>query len=322
VGALRRRLRSISVAIGDVGHHVSALETELAELRRESAGHREILLALQDREPEQRERLEHLRHESAWHREILLALRDREPEQRERLEHLRRSTDYELAFTEPEPLVSVIIPTYDNYERLADRSIPSIQAQTWQHFEVLVVGDAAPDEARAVVESIGDERVTYWNRTYRGPYPENPRDRWHIAGVPPYNEGAAAARGRWIAHVGDDDALRPHHFEVLLDRAREDRLELCYGTANTYRPDGTVAPLVGRFPPECGQFCLGTTIYHAGLAPIFPAEMTDALFQMPWDWALCRRMMRAGVRMGMVDSIVADGYPSALWIGREGASSV
>jgi len=185
VGALRRRLRSISVAIGDVGHHVSALETELAELRRESAGHREILLAL----------------------------RDREPEQRERLEHLRRSTDYELAFTEPEPLVSVIIPTYDNYERLADRSIPSIQAQTWQHFEVLVVGDAAPDEARAVVESIGDERVTYWNRTYRGPYPENPRDRWHIAGVPPYNEGAAAARGRWIAHVGDDDALRPHHFE-------------------------------------------------------------------------------------------------------------
>ncbi len=294
MAALRRRLLSISVAIDDVRHRVIALEAELAELRQESG----------------------------WHREILLALRDREPEQRERLEQLRRSTDYELAFTEPEPLVSVIIPTYDNYERLADRSIPSIQAQTWQHFEILVVGDAAPEQARAVVESIGDERVTYWNRTYRGPYPDNPRDRWHIAGVPPYNEAAAVARGRWIAHLGDDDALRPHHFEVLLDRARKDRLELCYGISNTYRPDGTVAPLVGRFPPECGQFCFQATIYHAGLTPIFPAEMTDALFHMPWDWALCRRMMRAGVRMGMVDSIVADGYPSALWVGREGASSV
>ncbi|HLY49869.1 MAG TPA: glycosyltransferase [Solirubrobacteraceae bacterium] len=294
MAGLRRRLGSISGTVEDVRDRVNGLELELADLRRENARHREILLAL----------------------------RDREPEQRERLAQLRRSTDYELAFTESEPLVSVIIPTYDNYERLADRSIPSVQAQTWQHFEVLVVGDAAPDAARTVVESIGDERVRFWNRTYRGPYPEDPRDRWHIAGVPPYNEAAATARGRWIAHLGDDDALRPHHLEVLLDRARQDRLELCYGIANTYRPDGSVAPLVGRFPPEWGQFSFQATIYHAGLAPIFPAEMSDALFQMPWDWGLCRRMMRAGVRMGMVDSIVADGYPSALWIGREGASSV
>jgi hypothetical protein len=294
VAALRRRLRSMSLAVDDVRDHVSGLERELEELRRENARHRDILLAL----------------------------RDREPDQRDRLDQLRRSASYELAFTEATPLVSVIIPTYDNYERLADRSIPSVQAQTWQHFEVLVVGDAAPEAARAVVQSIGDERVRFWNRTYRGPYPENPRDRWHIAGVPPYNEAAAAARGRWIAHLGDDDALRPHHLESLLDRARGDRLELCYGLANTRTPDGTTAPLVGRFPPEWGQFCFQAAIYHAGLAPIFPAEMTDALFEMPWDWGLCRRMMRAGVRMGMVDSIVVDGYPSARWIGREGASSV
>jgi hypothetical protein len=70
------------------------------------------------------------------------------------------------------------------------------------------------------------------------------------------------------------------------------------------------------------QFCFQSTIYHAGLVPIFPAELTDALFDMPWDWALCRRMLRVGVRMGMVDSIASDGYPSALWSGREGASSV
>lgn len=292
--ALRDRLRSISQAIGGVRDQLRVVEAELAELRRENSRYREMLLALCDREPEQREQLG----------------------------QLRRSVDYELAFTEPEPLVSVIIPTYDNYERLADRSIPSVQAQTYPNFEILVVGDAAPDDARTIVESIGDSRITYWNRTYRGPYPADPLDRWHIAGVPPYNEAAGTARGRWIAHLGDDDAFRPHHLEVLLDRARRDRLELCYGIANTYRPDGTTAPLVGRFPPELGQFCFQATIYHAGLAPIFPAEMTDALFDMPWDWALCRRMMRAGVRMGMIESIVVDGYPSALWIRREGARSI
>jgi hypothetical protein len=284
----------MTLAVHDTRSSVRALEAQLSELKQESARTREILQALCDREPEQRQRLEELRH----------------------------SADYELPFTEPEPLVSVIIPTYDNYRLLAGRSIPSIQAQTYQLFEVVVVGDAAPAEAQEIVESIGDPRVTYRNRAYRGPYPDDPHARWHVAGVPPYNEAASAARGRWIAHLGDDDAFRPHHFETLLEAARRDRLELSYGLASTYRPDGTTAPLVGRFPPEWGEFCLQAAIYHAGLVAIFHPELTDALFEMPWDWALCRRMMRAGVRMGMVDSIVADGYPSALWVSREGASSV
>jgi Glycosyl transferase family 2 len=309
---LRERLRSIAFAIGETRQHVidtrSALSVQLEELDAAVA-------AVQNQVSE-------LSQAAARTREILLALRDREPEQRERLHELRSSADYELAFTEPEPLVTVVIPTYDQYRLLAERSIPSVQAQTYQKFEIIVVGDAAPDEARVVVESLGDPRVTYLNRSYRGPYPDDPFARWHIAGVPPYNEAARMARGRWIAHLADDDAFRTHHLEHLLEAARRDRLELSYGLSNTYRPDGTTAPLVGRFPPEWGQFCFQAAIYHAGLVPIFPAELTDHLFDMPWDWALCRRMLRAGVRMNMVNSIVADGYPSALWIQREGARSV
>lgn len=320
---MRERLRSIALAVADTRQHVvdtrSALTAQIDELRAAVAA---LQNQLSDLDQAVRSGAATDRDEAARVREILLALHDREPEQRERLAELRASADYELAFTEPEPLVTVVIPTYDNYRLLAERSIPSVQAQTYQRFEVIVVGDAAPDEARRVVESIDDPRVSYHNRTYRGPYSDDPRARWHVAGVPPYNEAARMARGRWIAHLGDDDAFRPHHLEELLKAARGDRLELSYGISNTYRPDGTTAPLVGRFPPAWGEFCMQATIYHAGLVPIFPGELSDALFDMPWDWALCRRMLRAGVRMGMIDSIVADGYPSALWCQREGASSV
>jgi Glycosyl transferase family 2 len=320
---LRERLRSIALSIADTRQRVletrSALSTQIDEVQA-------AIAVLQDSLSELDQTVRGLvgahRDEAARVREILLVVRDREAEQRSRLHELRASADYELAFTESAPLVTVIVPTYDNYRLLATRSIPSVQAQTYQHFEIIVVGDAAPDEARRVVDSIDDPRITFRNLTYRGPYSDDPRARWHVAGVPPYNEAAALARGRWIAHLGDDDALRPHHLESLLEAARADRLELTYGIANTYRPDGTTAPLVGRFPPSWGQFCMQATIYHAGLVPIFPAELSDALFDMPWDWALCRRMLRAGVRMGMIDSIVADGYPSALWSKREGASSV
>jgi putative methyltransferase (TIGR04325 family) len=253
-------------------------------------------------------------------REALLAIYDREPWRRSRLWELRAGPEYQPAFTEDEPLVSVVIPTYDNYRLLEERSIPSVLAQTYQNFEVVVVGDDAPPEARAVLESFGDSRISFHNRTYRGPYPEDPRERWLVAGVPPYNEAARRARGAWIAPLDDDDAFRPHHLQRLLEAAQENQWELAYGQVEIHRPDGGNERL-GRFPPEHGHASLQMAIYHAGLVPIFELELIDALFNIPSDWGLFRRMLRAGVRMGMLDAVVVDGYPSALWMRREGASA-
>src|SRR5204863_9260495 len=108
---------------------------------------------------------------------------------RERLRELRADPSYELPYAEPEPLVSVAIPTYDNHRLLRERSIPSVLAQTYQNFEIVVVGDAAPEEAREAAESFGDPRKRFSNLPYRGPYPQDPEERWKVAGVPPYNEG-------------------------------------------------------------------------------------------------------------------------------------
>jgi glycosyltransferase involved in cell wall biosynthesis len=237
---------------------------------------------------------------------------DAEPRQRERLHALRERLDYEAAFAEDEPLVSVVIPTYDNYPMLRDRALPSVLAQTYERLELIVVGDAAPEETRRVVEATSDPRVSFHNMPMRGPYPDEPALRWLVAGNPAYNEAVRRAKGRWIAPLDDDDAFSPDHVERLLRHARDQRAELAYGVMREHRPDGEIVRR-GRFPPRYAQFGLQASIYHAGLAEIFECELSDAVFRVPSDWSMCRRMMRAGVRIAMVDEEVVDLYPSRQW---------
>jgi cellulose synthase/poly-beta-1,6-N-acetylglucosamine synthase-like glycosyltransferase len=229
---------------------------------------------------------------------------DEEVANRRRLYALRASEDYEAAFTESEPLVSFLIPTYTSYETLRDVALPSILGQTYSNIEVIVVGDCAPPETEQAIASIGDPRVAYFNRPVRGPYPEDPSRRWYVVGTPPYNEALARARGRWIAGLGDDDAVRPNHTELLLAAARENRYEQCYGLQLINFGEGDPMT-VGKFPPSLGEWGLQAAIFHSGLR-FFESELSDAIYEEPNDWSMCRRMLRAGVRIGMIDEVVVD----------------
>jgi hypothetical protein len=230
---------------------------------------------------------------------------DEEPANRRRLYALRESEDYELAFTEREPLVSFITSTYTSYETLRDVALPSILNQSYKNLEVIVVGDCAPPETEQVIAELGDSRVRYVNRTVRGPYPEG-AERWYVISTPPYNLGVSLARGRWIASLSDDDAVRPDHIEGLLRAAQENRWEHCYGRQVVHFSEGEDLEL-GEFPPRQGQWGLQAAVYHAGLR-FMELELTDALYFEPNDWSLCRRMLAAGVSFGMIDDLVVDKY--------------
>lgn len=240
--------------------------------------------------------------------EILQLIYDREPEMRERLRKLRGTTDYERAFDEQEPLVSVVIPTYDRGELLLERAIPSVLAQSYENIEIIVVGDCAPEDTGRWLAELGDARISYTNLSYRGPYPRNSRDLWHVAGIPPRNLAVTLARGSWIAPLDDDDAFHSRHIERLLDLARRERHEVAYGLLRCLMNDGSQFPL-GTFPPEIGQFGWQSAIFHGGLR-FFEMELADVLFFSPADWSLCRRMLRAGVHFGMLDEVVTDHYES------------
>jgi len=235
---------------------------------------------------------------------ILQLIYDDEPGNRRRLYDLRASPEYELAYSEPEPLVSIIIPTYTNVEALVTRAIPSALAQTYANIEVVVVGDCAPPETGEALARFEDDRIVYYNRERRGPYPDDPRALEYVKGGPPFNVGLRLARGQWIAHFADDDTLRPSHVETLLRAAQKSRYEFCYGRFLKVAPDGQTLA-AGEWPPENRRVGMQASLYHAGLRFI-EHELADALFKTSGDMSLLRRMLNAGVQFGFVDEIVVD----------------
>jgi Glycosyl transferase family 2 len=252
------------------------------------------------------------------HERTLLALRfvrDQDAQSRAALWSLRSTPEYEAAFEDPEPLVSIVITTYLNWPLLRDRCLPSVLAQTYERWEAIVVGDAAPDDARQVVESFGDKRIRFVNLPYRGPYPDDPLDAWHVSGTTPWNTGLALAHGSWIGSNSDDDALRPNYVESLLTHAREQRAEVPYGCLDFRFPDGHRQTL-GKFPPTMGHWGTQASLLHAGLR-FLPMEPTDWVFGIPNDVSLLERMLRIGVRFSFLDEPVVDYYPSRLWSDEE-----
>ena len=127
------------------------------------------------------------------------------------------------------PLVSVIIATY-NWSAALRLAIASIQRQTMQDFEVLVVGDACTDDSQAVVEGLGDPRIRWSNLPVNCGCQQGPN-----------NFGLAAARGEWIAYLGHDDIWAPRHLETTTAAARAAGCEVAVGGMIMYGPPGSGA---------------------------------------------------------------------------------
>jgi hypothetical protein len=248
-----------------------------------------------------------------WERrivEILQYIADEDAATRRLVWAMRADPGYSEPFEHPDPLVSIVVSTYDRYELLRTRSIPSALAQTHANIEILVVGETSPPQTGEVLAGFGDPRIRYTNLNRRGPYPDDPVASWFVAGTMPMNEALRQARGHWIAFLDDDDSMRPDHIEKLLTGARAHRAELCYGMLHHHAPDETT--LYGSFPPQKGFNWL-SALMHRGLRTI-AFDTSAALFNEPGDWHLCRRLVSAGVDFHLIDDVVADYYPARLWV--------
>jgi hypothetical protein len=100
-----------------------------------------------------------------------------------------------------EPLVSVVIPTYNRRDELI-RILRKLQEQTYKNFEALVVNDGG--QSVADVAAI-DSRITVFDR----------EENVGIFGA--LNFGIEHARGEYIQAEADDDELYPDHLIRLVE---------------------------------------------------------------------------------------------------------
>ena len=241
--------------------------------------------------------------------DVLFAIRAREAENRERLFRLRATAEYAAVYEDPDPLVSILVPTYDRVSSLLERSLPSLLGQSHANIEILVVGDGSPPHVAEAINGLDDPRVRYVHLDVRGPYPDDPGRAWFVKGTPGINAGLLTARGQWICFFSDDDLLRPDAITTVLGEVRRGRHELCYGNIKWHRWDGTTQ-VVGEFPPRLSGQGLQGALLHAGLAFI-QQDLSDSALRIPNDWSMTVRLLRMGVRVGYVDQVLADWHQAA-----------
>lgn len=94
------------------------------------------------------------------------------------------------------PTVSVVVPAYNGVRWLPD-TLNSLAAQTFADWEAIVIDDGSTDGTRAMVAGWPDARIRLLPMANNG------------GPVVARNAGVAAARGRYIAGLDQDDLCRP-----------------------------------------------------------------------------------------------------------------
>ncbi len=113
-------------------------------------------------------------------------------------------------------LVTVIIATYNKSSTLR-YAIESVLWQTFEDFELWVIGDGCTDDSEEVVHSFTDPRVNWYN------LPENTGYQ-----SIPHNEGIRRASGQYIAYLNHDDIWMPNHLRVLVDCIESSDADFAY----------------------------------------------------------------------------------------------
>lgn len=103
-----------------------------------------------------------------------------------------------------EPLVSVILPTY-NRASFLEESVQSVLFQNYKNFELIIVDDGSTDTtAKHAKEWALDQRVQYFYQENRGVSSAR-------------NFGLNKAKGNWVAFLDSDDIWLPDKLRTQMD---------------------------------------------------------------------------------------------------------
>ena len=121
-------------------------------------------------------------------------------------------------------LVSIIIPCY-NYGRLLAETLDSVAAQTYPHWECLIIDDGSTDNSRAVAEGYQarDPRFRYLYQANAGMSAAR-------------NTGLKAAKGDYIQLLDADDSLAKTKLQHQVDYlAQHPEVDITYGSVRYFQ---------------------------------------------------------------------------------------
>ena len=164
------------------------------------------------------------------------------------------------------PLVSIITPAY-NAARFIAETIDSVQAQTFQDWELIIADDGSKDDTLQIITqyAAGDHRI----KLVRLPGNSGPaRAR---------NAALEKATGRYVCFLDSDDIWLPNKLQVQLDFLRSKNAAFCFSQFRRITQDGSQT---GRLIPVPERVNYRTLLKHnviATLTTMIDTEKTGPL---------------------------------------------
>ena len=197
--------------------------------------------------------------------------------------------------------VSIIVPVY-HAENFIAHTIATVQAQTRQDWELLLVLDGGGDRSEQIIEELreksGDSRIKVFRQ------PQN------MGAAKARNRGVQEATGRFIAYLDADDLWHPQKLEKQLAFMAEKQAAFSFTGYEFADESGVGLGKIVRVPEviDYQEALKNTTIFTTTV--MFDTKKIDkALLEMPCikseDTALWWKVLRNGYQAYGLDENLA-----------------
>ncbi len=179
------------------------------------------------------------------------------------------------------PLVSIIIPTYNQSEFLAE-AIESVVGQTYQPIELIVVDDGSTDQTPMVIEKYPGRLVAMHQQ--------------NSGAAAARNLGASKAKGDYLVFLDGDDKLDPNYLPEAVKLLEEHpEAGFCYPSVSYF---GEMAGMmdVGEFDRD--RLLIGNYIVIGALLRTEVFRQSPGFPDWPGgyeDWAFWLGLVKTGV---------------------------
>ncbi|ELR72799.1 glycosyl transferase [Fulvivirga imtechensis AK7] len=142
-----------------------------------------------------------------------------------------------------EPLVTVAIATYNRPETLK-YAVESVLWQTYENFELWVIGDKCTDNTEEVLQPyLKDPRVNWYNLPKNSGYQSRPN-----------NEAIRRGSGKYISYLNHDDIWLPNHLSDCVNHIENSNADIVFAiiewiySFKLSEPDIPILPTMPRLP--------------------------------------------------------------------------
>lgn len=166
---------------------------------------------------------------------------------------------------------TIIIPTFDHQDTL-NFSIQSVLDQKIQDFELVVIGDGAPERTSTIMKS-------WTEKDNRIKFLSFPKDA--SKGETYKHQVILDSKAEYIAYLGDDDMWYPHHLSLL--KPLLEKYDFVHSFQPAIFPDGRIDFVYGDLRSSSTREMMLNSRWNF-FGPSVAAHRRDSYLRLPKGW--------------------------------------